>query len=206
MNKTKLTKKIESCGCDCNSEKPSDPSRRDFMKQATTLTMIGSTAFILQACGGGGGSPTGPEDPDGGDTGGGDNNGGGDNGGGGDNTDTGYTYDATTGTITIDITMMYTTLQAPGNGIQLSGSDTFDTRGIIVLRTSNTGVKALSRRCTHANNTVNINSAGNNLLCPSHNSIFDLNGNAVSGPATGALTSYTCSLNTEGTIITIINS
>ena len=197
MNKTKLPKKIESCGCDCTSEQPSDPSRRNFMKQATTLTMIGSTAFILQACGGG--SPTGPEDPGGGDTGGGDT-------GGGDNTDTGYTYDATTGTITIDITMMYTTLQTAGNGIQLSGSDTFDTRGIIVLRTSNTGVKALSRRCTHANNTVNINSAGNNLLCPSHNSIFDLNGNVVSGPATGALTSYTCSLNTEGTIITIINS
>jgi cytochrome b6-f complex iron-sulfur subunit len=198
MNKTKLPKKIESCGCDCTSEQPSDPSRRNFMKQATTLTMIGSTAFILQACGGGG-SPTGPEDPGGGDTGGGDT-------GGGDNTDTGYTYDATTGTITIDITMMYTTLQTAGNGIQLSGSDTFDTRGIIVLRTSNTGVKALSRRCTHANNTVNINSAGNNLLCPSHNSIFDLNGNVVSGPATGALTRYTCSLNTEGTIITIINS
>ena len=189
MNNSKLPKKIESCECDCNSEKPSDPSRRDFMKQATTLTMIGSTAFILQACGGGGSSPTGPQDP-----------------GGGDNTDTGYTYDATTGTITIDTSMIYTTLQTAGNGIQLSGSDTFDSRGIIVLRTSNTGVRALSRRCTHANNTVNINSAGNNLLCPSHNSIFDLNGNAVSGPATGALTSYTCSLDSAGTIITIQNS
>ena len=197
MNNSKLPKKIESCECDCNSEKPSDPSRRDFMKQATTLTMIGSTAFILQACGGGGSSPTGPVDP-GGDAGGGDN-------GGGD-TDTGYTYDAATGTITIDTSMMYTTLQTPGNGIQLSGSDTFDSRGIIVLRTSNAGVRALSRRCTHANNTVNINSAGNNLLCPSHNSIFDLNGNVVSGPATGALTSYTCSLDSAGTIITIQNS
>ena len=195
MNNSKLPKKIESCECDCNSEKPSDPSRRDFMKQATTLTMIGSTAFILQACGGGGSSPTGPQDP-----------GGGDNNGGGDNTDTGYTYDATTGTITIDTSMIYTTLQTAGNGIQLSGSDTFDSRGIIVLRTSNTGVRALSRRCTHANNTVNINSAGNNLLCPSHNSIFNLNGNAVSGPTTGALTSYTCSLDSAGTIITIQNS
>ena len=211
MSNSKLPKKIESCECDCNSEKPSDPSRRDFMKQATTLTMIGSTAFILQACGGGGSSPTGPVDP-GGDNGGGDNGGGDDNNGGGDDnngggdTDTGYTYDAATGTITIDTSMMYTTLQTPGNGIQLSGSDTFDSRGIIVLRTSNTGVRALSRRCTHANNTVNINSAGNNLLCPSHNSIFDLNGNAVSGPATGALTSYTCSLDSAGTIITIQNS
>ena len=204
MNNSKLPKKIESCECDCNSEKPSDPSRRDFMKQATTLTMIGSTAFILQACGGGGSSPTGPVDP-GGDAGGGDNGGGDDNNGGGD-TDTGYTYDAATGTITIDTSMMYTTLQTPGNGIQLSGSDTFDSRGIIVLRTSNTGVRALSRRCTHANNTVNINSAGNNLLCPSHNSIFDLNGNVVSGPATGALTSYPCSLDSAGTIITITSS
>ena len=200
MNKTKLPKKIDSCACDCTSEQPSDPSRRNFMKQATTLTKIGSTAFILQACGGGGGSATGPdEDNGGGDTGGGDT-------GGGGNTDTGYNYDATTGTITIDTTMIYTTLQTAGNGIQLSGSDTFDTRGIIVLRTSNTGVKALSRRCTHQNNTVNINTAGNNLLCPSHNSIFDLNGNVVSGPATGALTSYTCSLNAEGTIITITSA
>ena len=197
MSNSKLPNKIESCECDCKSEKPSDPSRRDFMKQATTLTMIGSTAFILQACGGGGSSPTGPEDPDGDDNNGDDNNGGGD-------TNTGYTYDAATGTITIDTSMMYTTLQTPGNGIQLSGSDTFDSRGIIVLRTSNTGVRALSRRCTHANNTVNINSAGNNLLCPSHNSIFDLNGNAVSGPATGALTSYTCSLDSAGTIITCL--
>ena len=193
MKKNKLAGKISSCDCQCNSDYPSDPSRRDFMKQATTLTMIGSTAFILEACGGGGSSPTGPED-----------NGGGDNNGGGN--DTGYNYDASTGTITINITIIYTILQNAGNGIQLSGSDTFDDRGIIVLRTSNAGVRALSRRCTHANNTVNINSVGNNLLCPSHNSIFDLNGNAVSGPATGALTSYTCSLDSAGTIITIQNS
>ena len=201
MNKTKLPKKIESCGCDCNPEKPSDPSRRDFMKQATTLTMIGSTAFILQACGGG--SPTGPEDPGGGDTGGGDT-------GGGDNTGTGYSYDAATGTITIDISKIYTTLQSVGSGIALSGSDTFDNKGIIVLRTSNTGVRALSRNCTHQGNAVNIDSTNNNLPCSfqgeNHGSIFDFNGNVVSGPATSALTSYNSSLNAEGTIITITNA
>ena len=31
----------------------SDPSRRNFIKQATTLTIIGGSAFILEACGGG---------------------------------------------------------------------------------------------------------------------------------------------------------
>ena len=208
MNKTKLPKKIDSYACECNTDKPSDPSRRDFMKQATTLTMIGSTAFILQACGGGG-SPTGPEDPGGGDTGGGDT-GGGDNNGGGDNTGTGYSYDAATGTITIDISKIYTTLQSVGSGIALSGSDTFDNKGIIVLRTSNTGVRALSRNCTHQGNAVNIDSTNNNLPCSfqgeNHGSIFDFNGNVVSGPATSALTSYTCSLNAEGTIITITSA
>ena len=138
--------------------------------------------------GGGGGNSGG---------GGGNSGGGGGNGGG----NTGYNYDPTTGVITIDTSMIYQTLQNTGGAIALSGSDTFDNRGIIVLRTSNTGVRALSRNCTHAGFTVNINTAANNLVCPSHNSIFDLNGNVVSGPASGALTRYSASL--SGSIITI---
>ena len=197
-NKIKQSK----CACNCFEEKAVDPSRRDFIRKASTLTLIGSTAFILEACGGGS-SPTGPDDNNG-DTGGGDNNGGGDNGGG--TGDTGYNYDTSTGIITIDITMIYQTLQTVGLGIMLSGSDTFDNRGLIIFRTSTSGVRALSRRCTHANNTVNINNAANNLVCPSHNSIFDLNGNAISGPATGALTQYNGSINSEGTLITITQS
>ena len=66
------------------------------------------------------------------------------NGGG----DTGYNYDATTGTITIDISKIHTTLQTVGTGIALSGpSITFDDRGIIVLRTSTqTRVRALIKK------------------------------------------------------------
>jgi len=199
--------KQSKCACNCFEEKAVDPSRRDFIRKASTLTLIGSTAFILEACGGGS-SPTGPDnnggDTGGGDTGGGDNNGGGNNGGG--TGDTGYNFDTSTGIITIDITMIYQTLQTVGLGIMLSGSDTFDNRGLIIFRTSTSGVRALSRRCTHANNTVNINNAANNLVCPSHNSIFDLNGNAISGPATGALTQYNGSINSEGTLITITQS
>ena len=190
-----MTDKIKkTCDCDCFEQQATDPSRRDFIRKASTLTIVGGTAFLLEACGGGG-SPT----SSGGDTdGGGDNSGGGgDNGGG----NTGYNYDPATGVITIDTSMIYQTLQNTGGAIALSGSDTFDNRGIIVLRTSNTGVRALSRNCTHAGFTVNINTAANNLVCPSHNSIFDLNGNVVSGPASGALTRYSASL--SGSIITI---
>ena len=190
-----MTDKIKKKKCDCNcfEEQAANPSRRDFIKKASTLTIVGGTAILLEACGGGG-SPTSSDNGYGG----GDTGGGGDNSGGGN---TGYNYDPASGVITIDTSMIYQTLQNTGGAIALSGSDTFDNRGIIVLRTSTTGVRALSRNCTHAGFTVNINSAANNLVCPSHNSIFDLNGNVVSGPASGALTRYSASL--SGSIITI---
>ena len=209
-----MTEKINNtCECDCLNQQPKNPSRRDFIKKASTLTIIGSTAFILEACGGGG-SPTssGGDTDGGGDTGGGDT-GGGDTGGGnngGGTGDTGYNYDSSTGIITINITMIHQTLQTVGNGIQLSGSNTFDNNGIIVLRTSNSGVRALSRNCTHAGSTVNFDSVNNNLPCSlqggSHGSIFDINGNVVRGPANRSLTRYTASINAEGTIITISQS
>ena len=209
-----MTEKINNtCECDCLNQQPKNPSRRDFIKKASILTIIGSTAFILEACGGGG-SPTssGGDTDGGGDTGGGDtgggNNGGGNNGGG--TGDTGYNYDSSTGIITINITMIHQTLQTVGNGIQLSGSNTFDNNGIIVLRTSNSGVRALSRNCTHAGSTVNFDSINNNLPCSlqggSHGSVFDINGNVVRGPANRSLTRYTASINAEGTIITISQS
>ena len=190
-----MTDEIKKTKCDCNcfEEQAANPSRRDFIKKASTLTIVGGTAILLEACGGGG-SPTSSDNGYGG----GDTGGGGDNSGGGN---TGYNYDPASGVITIDTSMIYQTLQNTGGAIALSGSDTFDNRGIIVLRTSTTGVRALSRNCTHAGFTVNINSAANNLVCPSHNSIFDLNGNVVSGPASGALTRYSASL--SGSIITI---
>ena len=199
--------KQSKCACNCFEEKAVDPSRRDFIRKASTLTLIGSTAFILEACGGGS-SPTGPDnnggDTGGGGTGGGDNNGGGNNGGTGD---TGYNFDASTGTITIDITKIYQSLQTVGSGIVLSGSNTFASLGLIVIRASNSSVRALSRNCTHAGFSVNFDGANNNLPCSqqggSHGSIFNLDGSVQKGPATRALTSYNASINSEGTLITI---
>ena len=204
--------KQSKCACNCFEEKAVDPSRRDFIRKASTLTLIGSTAFILEACGGGSSSPTGPDtnggDTGGGDTGGGDNNGGGNNGGG--TGDTGYNFDASTGTITIDITKIYQSLQTVGSGIVLSGSNTFASLGLIVIRASNSSVRALSRNCTHAGFSVNFDGANNNLPCSqqggSHGSIFNLDGSVQKGPATKALTSYNASINSEGTLITITQS
>ena len=205
-----MTDKIKKkCDCDCLDKQATDPSRRDFIRKASTLTLIGGSAFILEACGGGGsptssGGDTGGGDTGGGDTGGG-NNGGGNNGGG--SGDTGYNYDASTGTITIDITKIYQTLQTVGSGIVLSGSNTFTSLGLIIIRASNSTVRALSRNCTHAGFSVNFDSVNNNLPCSaqggSHGSIFNLNGTVQRGPASRSLTSYNASINSEGTIITI---
>ena len=192
--------KLTPCNCNCYEENVIDKSRREFIRKASAITLVGGTAFILEACGGG--SPTSSDNGDndntgGGDTGGG-NTGGGDTGG---ETGNGYSYDAATKTITIDITKIHQSLQNIGGGIALNPNETFDNRGIIVLRTSTSGVRALSRVCTHAGQSVIINSSANNLLCPSHNSIFDLNGNVLSGPASGSLTKYNATL--SGSIITI---
>ena len=198
-----MSNKIKPSNCDCNcfEEKAVDSSRRDFIRKASTLTLIGSTAFILEACGGGS-SPTGP-DNNGDDTGGGDTGGGGNNGGG--TGDTGYNFDASTGTITIDITKIHQSLQNVGSGIELSGSITFTSLGLIVIRESSSSVRALSRNCTHAGFSVDF--GGDSLPCSqqsgSHGSIFNLDGSVQKGPATRALTSYNASINSEGTLITI---
>lgn len=198
-----MTKRVnlKTCECDCFKNNEIDSSRRNFMKKATALTIIGSTSLILEACGGGGSSPTSS------DTGGGTGGGTGGDTGGGSGGGGGYTYDASTGTITIDITMIYQDLQNVNGIIPLTATNTFDNNGIIVLRSSNTEVKAFSRRCTHAGSTVNIDSTNNNLPCvqqgSGHGSVFDLNGAAVSGPAKSSLTRYNASINSEGTIITI---
>jgi len=207
---TNQKNKPTTCNCNCSNEKVIDTSRREFIRKASAITLVGGTAFILQACGGG--SPTSSDNGDndntsGGNTGGG-NTGGGNTGGGntgegntGGETGNGYSYDAATKTITIDITKIHQSLQNIGGGIALNSNETFDNRGIIVLRTSTSGVRALSRVCTHLGQSVIINSSANNLLCPSHNSIFDLNGNVISGPASGSLTKYNATL--SGSIITI---
>tara|TARA_B100000927_G_scaffold260893_1_gene230754 strand:- start:492 stop:1118 length:627 start_codon:yes stop_codon:yes gene_type:complete len=204
---TEKREKSNPCDCNCFDEKIIDSSRREFMRKASVITLIGGTAFILEACGGGSPTSSDNDDTGGGDTGGGDtgggNTGGGDTGGGdtGGGTGNGYSYDPATKTITIDISRIHQSLQNTNSGIALNANETFDNRGIIVLRTSSSRVRALSRVCTHAGQTVIINSGGNNLLCPSHNSIFDLNGNVLSGPASGSLTKYNATLN--GSIITI---
>ena len=197
--------KSNSCDCNCFDEKIVDSSRREFIRKASVITLIGGSTFFIEACGGSSPTSSDNDDTGGGDTGGGDT-GGGDTGGG--TGDSGYNYNAGTKTITIDTSKIYQSLQNPGNGVALSSSNTFDSRGIIVLRISEGIVRALSRNCTHAGFTVNYDSSSNTLPCSlqggGHGSVFNSNGNVISGPASMSLTSYNASV--SGSIITITQS
>ena len=76
---TNQKNKPTTCNCNCSNEKVIDTSRREFIRKASAITLVGGTAFILEACGGG--SPTSSDNGDNENTGGG-NTGGGNTGGG----------------------------------------------------------------------------------------------------------------------------
>ncbi len=73
---------------------------------------------------------------------------------------------------------------------------------IMVIRTSDTAVVALSAICTHAGCTCNFESSSNELVCPCHGSVFSETGAVVNGPARRALKVYSASLTNN--VITLV--
>ena len=79
-------------------------------------------------------------------------------------------------------------LSAPGGMIRAVSPDG-DTR-ILLFRTPDGALRALSMACTHLGSDVNYNSEATELQCPSHGSRYDLEGHVVEGPADNALKQY----------------
>lgn len=102
--------------------------------------------------------------------------------------------------ITIDITQTANkALQTIGGTVAISGNE-LDSKGMLIVRQSESNIVALSRKCTHQGCTVP-NFVSGISTCPCHGSQYDTNGNVVKGPAPKALTKYNAVL--EGNIITI---
>lgn len=72
---------------------------------------------------------------------------------------------------------------------------------LVVIRTSDTAVVALSAICTHAGCALDFDAGQSRLTCPCHGSQFDEAGHVVQGPARTALRVYTATL--SGQTITI---
>ena len=67
---------------------------------------------------------------------------------------------------------------------------TYNDIPLVVINRKGSGFIALSRVCTHLGCLVGYDSFNDKLVCPCHAGEFDLEGNAISGPATKSLHRY----------------
>ena len=67
-----------------------------------------------------------------------------------------------------------------------------DLRGkdLMIVRTSDREVKAISTTCTHLGCSVHWQAEKKIFYCPCHSGVFDTDGNVISGPPPRALDSY----------------
>lgn len=72
---------------------------------------------------------------------------------------------------------------------------------LIIIRTTDSQYTVLSKICTHQGCTVTYNSSNNNLPCPCHGSLYNINGSVVNGPAPTSLKQYTVKV--EGNLLKI---
>ena len=75
---------------------------------------------------------------------------------------------------------------------KVGGFDTIDTKSgkVVVVRVDDSTFKAYSAICPHKGGPIKYNESAKQLFCPWHNSLFDMNGKVVKGPARTDLAAY----------------
>jgi cytochrome b6-f complex iron-sulfur subunit len=76
-----------------------------------------------------------------------------------------------------------------------------DSLPIIIINRPGKGFIALSRVCSHLGCLVDYNKIQNNVICPCHGAIFDLEGNVVSGPPPKPLQRFPLKVEGESIVI-----
>ena len=74
----------------------------------------------------------------------------------------------------------------------------FDDGAFLVLHDAG-GLYAMTAICTHQGCTVDV--AQDTLPCPCHGSVFDLDGNAVAGPAVAPLDNLQLTVESDGSVV-----
>ena len=83
-------------------------------------------------------------------------------------------------------------------GSVVTSSNSIDSLGLLLVRTSETQIKAFSRRCTHSSYLVNaFNSQGLAVCSSGHGGSFNTSGQVAAGPPSASLTSYNTSLDND---------
>ena len=84
------------------------------------------------------------------------------------------------------------------SGSAVTSSNSIDSLGLLLIRSSESQIKAFSRRCTHSSYKVNaFNSQGLAVCSSGHGGSFNTNGRVAAGPPTANLTSYGTTLENE---------
>lgn len=113
-----------------------------------------------------------------------------------DDTTDGNNNDTVNNDLQVDLSLSeYSALNDEFGSVKLSSNN------IIVINTGGGNYVALSFICTHRSCSLSYNSSANNLPCPCHGSVFDINGNVLEGPATLPLKKYTTVL--DGNVLKI---
>jgi cytochrome b6-f complex iron-sulfur subunit len=102
--------------------------------------------------------------------------------------------------ITIDLSKSENNVLNTIGGTIAISSNALDVNGMLIIRTEQTSVTALSRTCTHQGCTIP-NFQNSISTCPCHGSQYNTSGSVVNGPATQSLRKYTVSV--SGNIMTI---
>ena len=93
--------------------------------------------------------------------------------------------------ISVDINLPEHSMLSEINGTSFLSANVIDSKGLLLVRSSNSTIKAFSRRCTHSSyQVVPYNSNGIANCSSSHGGSFDLNGNVVNSPPVSSLRSY----------------
>jgi len=66
----------------------------------------------------------------------------------------------------------------------------FGNQPVIVIRLSETDIRAFSATCTHLNCIVTFRKSGRDIFCNCHNGEYDLQGRNIAGPPPRPLTPY----------------
>ena len=93
--------------------------------------------------------------------------------------------------ISVDISLPEHVMLIEINGTSFLSANVIDSKGLLLVRSSNSTVKAFSRRCTHSSYQIVPYSSNGIANCSSsHGGSFDLNGNVVNSPPISSLKSY----------------
>ena len=102
--------------------------------------------------------------------------------------------------LSVDLTLAENQSLTNIGGTLALNSNPVDGQGLLLIRVSDSDVRALSRQCTHQGCTIGAFQGGISE-CPCHGSRYNTSGNVVQGPAVNALRRYNTVL--ENNILTV---